>query len=48
MTVYYSISGPQCQSRMCVIECYILGVGEYIAAWIQYGTDCIIKCVSMG
>ena len=29
-------------------ELYILGVGEYITAWIQYGSDYILKCVSMG
>jgi hypothetical protein len=48
MTVYYSISGPQCQSRMCIIECYILGIGEYMLAWIQYHSDYMINCVYMG
>ena len=33
---------------MCVTEYYMLGVGEFMTAWIQYGSDYIIKCVSIG
>ena len=33
---------------MFVLECYILEVGEYKTAWIHYGRNSTINCVSMG
>ena len=48
MTVYYSVSGPQDHEWMCVTEYYMLEVREFMTPWMQYGSDYIIKCVSMG
>jgi hypothetical protein len=48
MAVYYSVSGSQDHEWMCVIECYMLGVREFMTPWMQYGSDYIIKCLSMG
>lgn len=48
MKVYYSVSGPQDHEWMCVPEYYMLEVREFMTPWMQYGSDYIIKCVSMG
>ena len=48
MAVYYSVSGSRDHEWMCVIECYMLAVIEFMTPWMQYGSDYIIKCVSMG
>lgn len=48
MTVYYSVSGPQDHEWICVTEYYMLEVREFMTPWMQYGSDYIIKCVSMG
>ena len=48
MIVYYSEPGPQDHEWMCVTEYYMLEVREFMTPWMQYGSDYIIKCVSMG
>ena len=45
---FVNIFIPQDHEWMCVTEYYMLEVREFMTPWMQYGSDYIIKCVSMG